>query len=223
MDWKNINIEIKIPDKVKKFLWLVVGTVLLTNILVDVIDFFSIEIYRMFKLLLPAFAAIPAIIYYVKDGRKFGELFGGNLLKQIFLGVILGVLLLVLIWMRNGEMVLTIEAALFSKYTWYKIYISIYYLVMVGFFEEFIYRIVIQDYFADVLGKWKIFAPALSAVAFALCHVMGGGIGLVLHNIIWGLIWGYLRYFCKNVTYPVLAVSHGVYDYGLLIIPLIMA
>lgn len=223
MDWKNINVEIKIPDKIKKFFLLVVGTVLLTNILVDVMDYFSIEVYRVFKFLLPLMTAVPAIIYYVKDGRKLRELFAGNALKQIILGVIFGSVLLVLIWMINGEMVLTIEASLFDRYTWYKIYISVYYLVMVGFMEEFIYRIVIQNYFADVLGRWKLFAPALSALAFAMCHFMGGGIGLVLHNVLWGLIWGYLRYFCKAVTYPVLAISHGVYDFGLLVIPLIVA
>lgn len=220
MDWKKLNAEIKIPGKVKEFFLLVVGTVLLANILADIMDYFSIELYRVFKLVYPLLVAVPSIIFFAKGKRKLRELFSGNIIKQIGLGVIFGGILVAIIMIKNGGMALTIEATLFERYTWYKIYISVYYLVMVGFMEEFIYRVVIQDYFADCLGKWKVLAPLLSTIAFSLSHYVAGS---MLHNLIWGLIWGYSRYFCKQVTYPVLAISHGVYDFGLLVIPLIIS
>lgn len=223
MDWKKLNVEIKIPTKIKRLLILVIGTVCLTNILVGIMDYFSVEIYRAIKFFVPIITAIPSFVIYKIEGKKIKDLFAGKIIYQLLCGIALGGILICLAAVIGGGLNVTVEAALFERHVWYRIYIAVYYLLIVGFMEEFIYRIVMQDYLVGMLGKAKILAPCITAVAFSLCHYSAGGIDLLVHVFVWGMIWGYLRYFNKKVSYLALAVSHGVYDFGLLIIPLALS
>lgn len=224
MDWKKLNVEIVIPDKIKKLMFLVFGTWICTAICVTLLDWLPLKLFRVFKLFAHFCMAIPAIIIFKKNGRKFKSLFEGNVIKQIIIGILIGIVLLGISAIKNGDIQWTIHTSLFSRYDWYKVYVSVYYLLIVGFAEEFTYRVVIQDYLIELLGKIKWLAPLLTAAIFSFGHIfVGGHFSQLMVAFVWGLIWGYLKFFNKNITYVSLSVSHGLYDYGLMFVPFILA
>lgn len=223
MDWKKLNVKIEIPTKIKRLIALVVGTVLLTNVLAGQLDYLPLDIYRIAKFALPIIPAIPAFLVFKKEGKKIKDLFGRNILKQIGIGVIMGMLLIGMSGLVNGGYQWLIETSLFVDNMWLRLYYILYYLLVVGFAEEFIYRIVIQEYIESMLTKFKLLAPVLASIAFSLAHLSAGSEGLLVFSFVWGLIWGYLRYFNKHITYIVLGVSHGFYDFGIVVMPYIVS
>ncbi len=222
LDWekiKKLNVRIEVPGKVKKLLFLVIGSLVCYWVNSDIIDYMPLKAYRVFKFFMPLLSAIPAIVIFVIDKRRIKDLFPKGIIKQTILGLLLAALLLTVIAIKNGGLAMTNETAMFANHNWYKVYISVYYLIMVGYMEEFTYRVMIQDYLIDMLGKFKIIAPFISACLFSVAHLYVAGNVLLIIAFVWGLIWGYLKYFCKDFTFYSAALSHGLYDYGLMIIP----
>ncbi len=225
MDWekiKKLNVRIEVPTKVKKLLFLILGSVFVYWFNSDIIDYMPLGLYRVFKFIMPVLNALPAIIIFIIDKRKIKDLFQTGILKQTMLGLFVGAILLSAIMVMNGGLDITNETAMFIRHDWYKVYISVYYLIMVGYMEEFTYRVMVQEYLIDILGKFKILAPLISSALFSVAHLYVAGNLLLIIAFIWGLIWGYLKYFCKDFTFYAAALSHGVYDYGLMILPFIM-
>ena len=219
MDWRKLNVQIVVPDKVKKFLFLVVGTWLCTALCVEILDYLPIRIYRVVRFVSPILSGAPAIIVFIKEGQSFRKIINGNILKQVVVGIMVGAFLLAILWMVSGGIGRSVTTSFFAKYDWYKIYITIYYLLVVGFVEEFVYRVVIQDYFVDRLKKYKFCAPLISAIIFGLAHYFVGGWNQVLATFLLGLVWGYLKYCGNNSFYLAASISHGLYDYGIIVIP----
>jgi membrane protease YdiL (CAAX protease family) len=86
----------------------------------------------------------------------------------------------------------------------------IYYIVIVGFVEEFVYRIYIQGTLEEVLGKLSFLAPVISGVIFGLSHSVNNSMVNALINIFVGIVWGYVRYFNKKATFTAMVLNHGL-------------
>jgi hypothetical protein len=87
------------------------------------------------------------------------------------------------------------------------------YVCIVAVCEEFIYRIYIQETLVDLFGKYAALAPAVAAVIFGVSHIINGNMNSVIIGTLWGLIWGYTRYFDKKCTYTALVLTHGLSNY----------
>lgn len=225
MNWeklKKLNVKIEVPQRIKTLLFLVIGTLLMTSLVVEFMDYLPLKVFRVVNFLAPAITAIPAIIVFIKEKKSFKELFAGSKLRQVLCGVAFGAVLLTVSAIKNHGFQWYIGTSLFSRYDWYKVYISFNYLIIVGFFEEFTYRVVMQDYLIGLMGKLKVLAPFVTAVIFAQAHYTVGNRNTMLIALLWGLMWGYLRYFGKSFNFLALGISHGIYDYGLIVIPYIL-
>jgi membrane protease YdiL (CAAX protease family) len=82
--------------------------------------------------------------------------------------------------------------------------------VIVGFVEEFIYRIYIQGTLEEVLGKCSFLAPLISGILFGISHGINNGFSNVKLNIFVGIVWGYVRYFNKKATFTAMVLNHGL-------------
>lgn len=225
MNWekiKKLNVRIEVPVKVKKLLFLLIGSVMFYLIITDVLDYLPIKAYRIVNFIRPIISAIPAIIIFALDKRKVKDLFPKRFIRQVLIGVAIAVPMIVIMGLVNGGFEMTNKAAIFARYDWYKVYLTLQVLLLIGFMEEFTYRVMIQDYLVDVLGKFKCLAPLLSAILFGLSHYNMGGIRLVVLVFCLGLVWGYFKYYIKDVSYLTVAIAHGTYDYMVLIMPFLI-
>jgi len=223
MDWKKLNVEIVIPDKIKKLLFLVVGTWIFTAVASEILDYLSVGAYRVGKMIAPLVTAIPALVVFVKEKKRLRDLFCRGVVKQLLCSMAMLFVLLVIIAFLNHGIGWSVQTSLFDKYNWYKIYSFVYYVLVIGFTEEFIYRVVVQDCIDECIKKYKFLVPFLSAMVFGIAHYWVGGCGQVMMTFVLGLIWGYSKYYIKNVTYLAVSISHGLYDFGILVIPLLVS
>ena len=92
-----------------------------------------------------------------------------------------------------------------------------YYFIFVGPVEEFIFRVYVQETLTDILPKAKWLAPIISAVIFGLRHTICGTWYQACFATGIGIFWGLCKHFSKNCTYISTWISHGLYDFGLLL------
>ena len=225
MDWekiKKLNVRIEVPGRVKQFLFLILGTYFLTALSNEVIDYLPLRIYRIACLLAPFVVAFPAMVIYQKNKSIFKNIFGKRIVLQIFLGIVVAAIMLWILVLISGGLSYSITVTLFDRYNWYKIYITVYYLLIVNFTEEFVYRVVLQGLIVDLLKKVKFIAPLITAVFFALGHCWLGESSVVSATFVMGVIWGYLKYLNNNSFYVASSVAHGLYNYGIVLIPYVL-
>ena len=99
-------------------------------------------------------------------------------------------------------------------FSWFNIiYHFLFYLLIIGPVEEFVFRVYLQDTFVRLFDKHKWMGVVIAAFLFGLLHIINGNIiqGLFTFGI--GLVFGFAKYKIKGCSYVSVAFGHGLYDF----------
>ncbi len=99
----------------------------------------------------------------------------------------------------------------FSRFT--LIYDLLFYLLVIGPVEEFIFRVYLQDAFTGFFEKRGWLGVVISAFLFGLWHIINGNLVQVFFTFGIGLVFGFAKYKIKDCKYAGLALGHGLYDF----------
>lgn len=219
----DIQIHLKNEKQIMSLLRLLILTGLLSCILFELLDYiWNIPVYMLCKMLFPWIVAIPAIVSYFKSGKSIKDLYAGNLLLQIVIGLGIGTAMAFAIF---GLSLVIEELPTGKEYFrsgWHFLYYTARYFLVVGPSEEFIYRVGIQEKLEELFGRFKFLAPFFAALLFSLSHLISAGMLAVYISFIWGLIWGYTKLYLKNCTFLTVSLAHGMYDFFVTLIPYII-
>lgn len=94
------------------------------------------------------------------------------------------------------------------------IYDFLFYLLVIGPIEEFVFRVYLQDAFVGFFEKNKWLGVVIAALLFGLWHVINGNIVQALFTFGIGLAFGFAKYKIKDCGYIGVALGHGLYDFG---------
>lgn len=101
-----------------------------------------------------------------------------------------------------------------SDFSWFVlIYDFLFYLLIIGPVEEFVFRVYLQDTFVSFFEKHKWMGVVIVAFLFGLWHLINGNIIQVLFTFGIGLVFGFAKYKIKDCEYVGLALGHGLYDF----------
>lgn len=218
----DIQINLKHEKEIKHLLGLLISTAVLSIVLFDGVDYiWNIPLYKTCLILFPCIAAVPSVISYKKRGKKFKELFSGNILLQLIIGIGIGLVLAVIL-LGVSQIVDAINVGVpYFKNAGSFVYYTLRTFLVVGVTEEFIYRVGIQECLENLLGRFRILAPLISAFLFGVTHIIAGTWTQVLITTILGLVFGYSKFLFKKCTYLSVVAAHGVYNYVVGMIPYI--
>lgn len=216
----DIQINLKHEKEIKHFLGLLISTWILSYLLFNGLDYiWNIPVYKACKIVFPYLVAIPAFISFKSQGGKIRELFGGNIFLQIFIGIIIGIAMAVAVFVLSVVVdSIPVSKAYFVDAERF-IYSIVYYFMVVGVAEEFIFRVCIQGYLEKHLGNLDWIAPLISAMLFSVWHFIAATPLVVAIAFVWGLIWGYAKKYMKNCTFIAVVIAHGMYDFAVPWIP----
>ena len=101
-----------------------------------------------------------------------------------------------------------------TDFSWFNIvYDFLFYLLIIGPVEEFVFRIYLQDTFVSFFEKNKWLGVVIAAFLFGLWHIINGNIIQVLFTFGIGLVFGFAKYKIKDCGYVSVAFGHGLYDF----------
>ena len=101
-----------------------------------------------------------------------------------------------------------------TDFSWFRIiYSLLYYLLIIGPVEEFVFRVYLQDVFVGFSDSRKWLGVVIAAFLFGLWHIINGSIIQVLFTFAIGLVFGFAKYKIKNCGYVGVAFGHGLYDF----------
>ena len=99
-------------------------------------------------------------------------------------------------------------------FSWFTvIYDFLFYMLLVGPVEEYVFRVYLQDTFVGFFTKQKWIGVVIAAFLFGLWHIINGNIVQVLFTFGIGLVFGFAKYKIKDCEYISLAIGHGLYDF----------
>jgi membrane protease YdiL (CAAX protease family) len=87
-----------------------------------------------------------------------------------------------------------------------------YYVIVVGFIEEFAFRICLQEQLEAIMGRLKWLAPVIIGIFFGWVHTIIGTKLQAQLSVGVGIILGYTRMYNKNCSLLTIALAHGLYD-----------
>lgn len=90
---------------------------------------------------------------------------------------------------------------------------AFYYLLIIPITEEYLFRVYFQEEIAAVLGRFKVLAPFISAIMFAMIHIPQCFKGTIIMAFGAGIVLGYARYFLKECSFISIVMAHGLYDF----------
>ena len=93
------------------------------------------------------------------------------------------------------------------------IYDLLFYLLIIGPVEEFVFRVYLQDAFVSFFEKHKWLGVVIASFLFGLWHIINGNVVQVLFTFCIGLVFGFAKYKIKNCGYVGVSVGHGLYDF----------
>lgn len=101
-----------------------------------------------------------------------------------------------------------------TDFSWFDlIYSFLFYLLIIGPVEEFVFRVYLQDTFVSFFEKHKWLGVVVAAFLFGLWHIINGNIVQVLFTFGIGLVFGFAKYKIKDCSYVSVAFGHGLYDF----------
>lgn len=99
-------------------------------------------------------------------------------------------------------------------FSWFTvIYDFLFYILLVGPVEEYVFRVYLQDTFVGFFTKQKWIGVVIAAFLFGLWHIINGNIVQALFTFGIGLVFGFAKYKIKDCEYISLAIGHGLYDF----------
>jgi membrane protease YdiL (CAAX protease family) len=101
-----------------------------------------------------------------------------------------------------------------TNFSWFDlIYNFLFYMLIIGPVEEFVFRVYLQDTFVSFFEKHKWLVVVVAAFFFGLWHIINGNIVQVLFAFGIGLVFGFAKYKIKDCGYVSVAFGHGLYDF----------
>lgn len=101
-----------------------------------------------------------------------------------------------------------------QDFSWFTlIYDLLFYLLIIGPVEEFVFRVYLQDAFTGFFGKQKWLGVVIASFLFGLWHIINGNLVQVFFTFGIGLVFGFAKYKIKDCKYAGLALGHGLYDF----------
>lgn len=92
-------------------------------------------------------------------------------------------------------------------------YDFLFYLLVIGPIEEFVFRVYLQDTFVSFFEKNKWLGVVIASFLFGLWHIINGSMLQVLFTFGIGLVFGFAKYKIKDCGYTGVAFGHGLYDF----------
>lgn len=101
-----------------------------------------------------------------------------------------------------------------TDFSWFAlVYDFLFYLLIIGPVEEFVFRVYLQDAFVSFFEKNKWVGVVIASFLFGLWHIINGSIVQVLFTFGIGLVFGFAKYKIKDCGYAGVALGHGLYDF----------
>ena len=99
-------------------------------------------------------------------------------------------------------------------FSWFALtYDFLFYLLVIGPIEEFVFRVYLQDTFVSFFEKNKWLGVVIASFLFGLWHIINGSMLQVLFTFGIGLVFGFAKYKIKDCGYTGVAFGHGLYDF----------
>lgn len=218
----NVRIEFKKEKEIKQLLSFLLIMVVLKFVLYEGRDYiWNIPLYKLTGKIFPFIGAIPAVVFFKLRKRKFKDLFEENILKQILIGVLIGIVcssivLYVLIVVRHDHVA---AYAINGVWPWIRTFLN--YLLIVALVEEFAYRVEVQERVENICGRAGFIAPLISAIIFGLMHFVTGTFRQVVLSFFFGCVLGYAKKYIKKCTFVSVLFAHAVYDMIIVAVPTI--
>lgn len=92
-------------------------------------------------------------------------------------------------------------------------YNFMFYMLIIGPVEEFVFRVYLQDAFMNFFEKDKWLAVVIASFLFGLWHIINGSIIQAMFTFGIGLVFGFAKYKIKDCGYIGVAFAHGLYDF----------
>ena len=101
-----------------------------------------------------------------------------------------------------------------TDFSWFDlIYNFLFYLLIIGPVEEFVFRVYLQDTFVSFFENHKWLGVVVEASLFGLWHIINGNLVQVLFTFGIGLVLEFAKYKIKDCSYVSVAFGHGLYDF----------
>lgn len=101
-----------------------------------------------------------------------------------------------------------------ADFSWFVlVYDLLFYLLIIGPVEEFVFRVYVQDAFVSFFEKHKWLGVVIASFLFGLWHIINGNLVQVLFTFGIGLVFGFAKYKIKNCGYVGVSFAHGLYDF----------
>jgi len=99
-------------------------------------------------------------------------------------------------------------------FSWFDIiYHFLFFFLIIGPVEEFIFRVYLQDAFVSFFEKHKWLGVVIAAFLFGLWHIINGNIIQALFTFGIGLVFGFAKHKIKGCGYVSVALGHGLYNF----------
>lgn len=133
--------------------------------------------------------------------------------RQVFIGAIIAISLSVFIAIIPALCGFSLVGG-HTDFSWFTIiYDLLFYMLIVGPVEEFVFRVYLQDMFVSFFKKQKWIGVVVSSFLFGLLHIINGNIIQVLFTFCIGLVFGFAKYKIKDCGYIGVSFGHGLYDF----------
>lgn len=111
-----------------------------------------------------------------------------------------------------------------TDFIWWEFFYNLFfYFLIVGPVEELIFRVYLQKTFVNIFSKNKWIGVIIASALFGFWHLINGSIIQVLFTFGIGLVFGLTKEHIKDLHYPGIALSHGLYDFLNYIVTLTIA
>ena len=101
-----------------------------------------------------------------------------------------------------------------ADFSWFVIiYDFLFYLLIIGPVEEFVFRVYLQDAFVSFFHTHKWIGVVIASFLFGLWHIINGNVVQVFFTFGIGLVFGFAKYKLKDCGYVGVSFGHGLYDF----------
>lgn len=98
----------------------------------------------------------------------------------------------------------------------------LFYLGVIGPVEELVFRVYYQKTFVSLFPKHKWIGVIIASLLFGFWHIINGSIAQVIFTFGIGLVFGFAKQYIKDLHYPGIALTHGLYDFLNYIVTLVI-
>ena len=101
-----------------------------------------------------------------------------------------------------------------TDFSWFVlIYDLLFYMLIIGPVEEFVFRVYLQDTFVSFFEKHKWLGVVIASFLFGLWHIINGNIVQVMFTFGIGLVFGFAKFKINDCGYVGVSFGHGLYDF----------